>query len=108
VSKGKSREEQCLTNDLVVLAELRDDDETEADILSGTFNSAKLGDSSAALPLRHKVLELGERLARLETGDPATRVESQSWPSIWVIKLTVSGAKLSHTTGKRKKRSKSF
>ena len=58
-------------NDFDVLSELSDDYESEADILAGTFNSANLGDSSAALPLREKVLELGERFARLKPGDPA-------------------------------------
>ena len=63
--------ERTHPNDLGVLSELSDDYEGEADVLSGTFNSANLGDSSAALPLRQKVLEIGQQLARLKPGDPA-------------------------------------
>ena len=60
-------------NDFSVLLELSDDYEGEADILSGTFNSANLGDISGALPLRRKVLELGDRLANMKPGDPAIK-----------------------------------
>ena len=65
--------ERISPNDFDVLSELSDDYEGEADILSGTFNSANLGDSSTALPLRQKVLEIGERLARLKPDDPSIR-----------------------------------
>lgn len=70
VSEGAERTHP---DDFSVLSELSDDYEAEADVLSGTFNAANLGDSSAALPLRSKVLELGERLARLRPGDASIR-----------------------------------
>lgn len=60
-------------NDFSVLSELSDDYEGEADILSGTFNSANLGDISGALPLRRKVLELGDRLTSMKPDDPAIK-----------------------------------
>lgn len=60
-------------NEFDVLFELSEDYDGEAEILAGAYNSANLGDVSAALSLCQKVLELDDRLARLKPGDPAIR-----------------------------------
>jgi serine/threonine protein kinase/tetratricopeptide (TPR) repeat protein len=60
-------------NNLRVLKELAADYETEANILGGNFNLANLGDSSAALALRRKQLEIAERVVAILPGDIAAR-----------------------------------
>ena len=56
-------------NNFQVLSELCIDYEVEADVLSGTFNAANMGDNSAAFPLRRKVVEVTERLVQLKPDD---------------------------------------
>jgi serine/threonine protein kinase/tetratricopeptide (TPR) repeat protein len=52
--------------DLKLLQELQRDYETEADIFASSVVASNLGDTSSALPLRRKQLDLAEQLAALE------------------------------------------
>jgi eukaryotic-like serine/threonine-protein kinase len=61
--------ERRAPNNFEVLSELSIDYEVEADVLSGTFNAANLGDNSAAFPLRKKVVDVAEHLVRLKPDD---------------------------------------
>jgi hypothetical protein len=53
-----------------LLQELVRDYEAVADLYSGNFNGASFGSSSAALPLRRKVLDMDRHLAALRPGEP--------------------------------------
>jgi len=56
-------------NQAKVLQELSKDYETNADLLSGNFNTSSLGDNVSALALRRKEFAIDERLLALEPDD---------------------------------------